>query len=58
MDMHYEVYIRFLAILAKTAKKNMVYLPGIEHGLLGDPDRSLIAIPTDIFISLRANDCR
>jgi hypothetical protein len=36
----------------------MVYLPGIEHGLLGDPDRSLITVPTDISSSLRAKSCR
>jgi hypothetical protein len=55
-DIHYEVYIRFLAILLE--RLNMVYLPGIEHGLLGVPDRSLIIVPTDISSSLRAKSCR
>jgi hypothetical protein len=40
------------------AAKNMVYLPGIGHGLLGDPDRSLITVQTDIASCLRAKRCR
>jgi len=37
------VYFRFLTILLKRLK-NIVYLPGIEHGLLGDPDQLIFPV--------------